>query len=98
MKTFLFVLFIMNLFLRFNCTAAMFNDRVRVWDRIPQYFVDTRVSNFLNQNRITNCFEFLETETNLLLKCWRDNQLTDVDIRISPGKRSQRNYMVSMSI
>ena len=27
------------------------------------------ISNFLNENRITNCFEFRETETNLLLKC-----------------------------
>ena len=54
----------------------------RLWTRIPQYFVDDRVSNFLNQNRITNCFEFTETPTNLLLKCWRDNKLVDAEVNI----------------
>ena len=71
----------------------------RLYTRIPQYLVDDRVSNFLNQNRITNCFEFRETETNLLLKCWRDNKLTDVSIDINPGKREYRPiYGLSVSV
>jgi hypothetical protein len=58
-----------------------------------------RIYLFLNQNRITNCFEFRETETNLLLKCWRDNKLTDVSIDINPGKRRYRPvYGISVSI
>jgi hypothetical protein len=58
-----------------------------------------RIYLFLNQNRITNCFEFRETETNLLLKCWRDNKLTDVSIDINPGKRRYRPvYGLSVSI
>ena len=42
-------------------------NKPRVWERIPQYFVSNRVVGFLNENRITNCFEYVETETNLLL-------------------------------
>jgi hypothetical protein len=67
-------------------------NKPRLYTRIPKFFVDDRVSNFLNQNRITNCFEFRESETNLLLKCWRDNKLTDVSIDINPGKRKYRPY------
>ena len=75
------------------------NSKPRLYTRIPQYLVDDRVSNFLNQNRITNCFEFSESETNLLLKCWRDNKLTDVSIDINPGKRRYRPvYGLSVGI
>ena len=73
-------------------------DRARLWMRIPPHYVDTRVSFFLNQNRIVNCFEFKETETNLLLKCWRDNKLTDVSIDINPSKIKQKYMGVSISI
>ena len=34
-------------------------NKPRLYTRIPQYLVDDRVSNFLNENRITNCFELL---------------------------------------
>ena len=78
------------LLLSFLCVLT--DSKPRLYTRIPQYLVDDRVSNFLNQNRITNCFEFLETETILLLKCWRDNKLTDVSIDINPGKREYRPY------
>ena len=85
------------LLLSFLCVIT--DSKPRLYTRIPQYLVDDRVSNFLNQNRITNCFEFRETETNLLLKCWRDNKLTDVSIDINPGKRRYRHYFgVSVSV
>ena len=72
-------------------------NKPRLYTRIPQYFVDDRVSNFLNENRITNCFEFRETETNLLLKCWRDNKLTDVSININPMKQ-KRYFGITLSV
>ena len=87
MKIFLFILLLFT-----SANAVFQNDRVRIWEKIPQFFVYYRVSNFLNENRITNCFEFTETPTNLLLKCWRDNKLTDVSIDINPGKREHRPY------
>lgn len=70
----------------------------RVWDRIPPFFVDQRVVGFINQNRITNCFEYVESPTNLLLKCWRDNKLTDVSIEINPSNKYQRFPMLTLSI
>ena len=85
------------LLLSFLCVIT--DSKPRLYTRIPQYLVDDRVSNFLNENRITNCFEFRETETNLLLKCWRDNKLTDVSININPGKRNYRPiYGLSVSV
>lgn len=87
------------LFVLLFLLISVVNSKPRLYTRIPQYLVDDRVSNFLNQNRITNCFEFRETETNLLLKCWRDNKLTDVSIDINPGKRRYRPvYGISVSI
>lgn len=62
----------------------------RIWRRIPKYVVDQRVMRFLNSNQITNCFEYRETQTNLLLKCWRNNKLTDISIEINPGKKQYR--------
>ena len=72
------------------------SDRPRVWLKIPHFYVVSRVEFFLNQNRLTNCFEFRESETNLLLKCWRDNQLTDVSIEINPGKKVHRGLTISI--
>jgi len=73
------------------------DNRARVWLRIPPHYVDSRVSGFLNENRIINCFEFRETETNLLLKCWRDNKLTDVSININPMKQ-KRYFGITLSV
>lgn len=73
------------------------SDRVRIWERIPYHYVDNRVSGFLNENRIVNCYEFRETETSLLLKCWRDNKLTDVSININPIKK-KRYFGIAVSI
>jgi hypothetical protein len=73
-------------------------NKPRLWTRIPQFYVDNRVQQFINQNRITNCFEYQETETNLLLKCWRDNKLTDVSIEINPGKRNKRFFGLTISV
>ena len=76
---------------------ASSDNRARVWLRIPPHYVDSRVSGFLNENRIVNCFEFRETETNLLLKCWRDNKLTDVSININPMKQ-KRYFGITLSV
>lgn len=76
------------------CVGA---NKPRLWTRIPQFYVDNRVQQFINQNRITNCFEYQETETNLLLKCWRDNKLTDVSININPTKQ-KRYFGITLSV
>jgi len=70
-------------------------DRVRVWSRIPQYYVYDRTRGFMNENGITNCFEYIEEQNYLRLKCWRKNQLMNVDIRINPTYN--RKYYISES-
>ena len=56
-----------------------------------------RVNYFLDSNQITNCFEFRESPTNLLLKCWR-NKLVDINIDISETYKKQQLYVTSISI
>ena len=73
-------------------------ERARIWTRIPKFYVDDRVNNFLNQKRINNCYEFQETPTMLLLKCWRDNKLTNVQIEIKEERKKQKYFGVSLSI
>ena len=92
MKYILLLFYLVSFICKVNC------DKARVWDRIPPYFVDQRVVGFLNENRIKNCFEYVESPTNLLLKCWRDNKLTDVSIEINPSYRKQRFPVLSISI
>ena len=73
--------FLIILFLTFIVSNKAFN-KPRVWDRIPEHSVNYRVIDFLNNNRINNCFEYLEEPTYLRLKCLRDNKLTEVGIKI----------------
>lgn len=70
----------------------------RMWTRIPKFLVDNRVQHFLNQHRITNCYEFRESETTLLLKCWKDKQLTDISIEINRRKKERLFYYQGLSI
>jgi hypothetical protein len=80
------------------CFYIVQGSRVRVWQRIPKFFVDDKVINFINQHRVNNCYEFQETPTNLLLKCWRDNKLTDVSIKIGDSPSKMRYTGVTISV
>lgn len=80
-----------------NIIYNVYSHKPRVYMRIPQHFVNDRVIQFLNTNRITNCFEFEESPTNLLLKCWRENQLVNVNINIDK-EYQQRYFPQSLSI
>jgi len=73
-------------------------NKPRLWTRIPEFYVNDQVRYFLNRNRITDCFSFYETPTNLLLKCKIDNMLTDVSIQINPSKRRRRFFPMSVVI
>jgi len=78
------------LFMLFFSVMAV--DKPRLWTRIPKFYVDDRVNYFINNRGLNNCFEFQETENNLLLKCWKNNKLTDVSIMIEPGKRKKNRF------
>ena len=91
MKVFIIVLFLIQIII-------ISGTKPRLWTRIPQFYVSERVNNFINSNGITNCFEFQETPTNLLLKCWRDNKLVDVSIDIKNKYKNNNRYITTISI
>ena len=96
MKYFIFIIFIiLNLLSSGN---SFDNVKPRIWNKIPKFVVYNHVENFLNENRITNCYEYLETPSNLLLKCWRDNSLTDVSIEINPNKKQKNYNFIGLSV
>ena len=57
----------------------------RVYTRITINHVESRVRDFLMENNINNCYQFLEDNSHMILKCWggdfwEKKQLIDVDI------------------
>ena len=74
------------------------DNRVRIYERIPQNFVASRVYNFLKDNNINNCFSFQESNTQLLLKCWRYNTLINAEINIYDENDKQRLYYTHLSV
>ena len=69
------------LFLGLYATTAYHGTPV-IWNKIIQFPVNIRVSQFLTVKGINNCFEYEEDQDNLHLKCWVDNELINVDIKI----------------
>ena len=57
----------------------------RVYTRITINHVESRVRDFLMENNINNCYQFLEDNSHMILKCWggefwEKKQLFEVDI------------------
>ena len=80
------------------CVTCAYSDRSRLYRRIPQYFVADAVYGFIQDNRLSNCFEFLENDNQLLLKCWRDNKLVDAEINIIDRNRKNVAYYPALSV
>ena len=73
----------------FYCSTVLaYQGTPIVWDRITQFKVNTRVSDFLNKQGIYNCYQYEEDENNLHLKCWIDNELVNVDISMYKNEES----------
>jgi len=73
-------------------------DRVRLYRRLPQYFVADVVYGFIQDSRLNNCFEYLEDTNQLLLKCWRDNKLVDAEINIIDRNKQKEKYYPALSM
>ena len=69
-----------------------------IWARIPKFYVDDYVKNFINSNQIVDCFSKIESENRLLLKCWRNNKLVDVEINIEEKRKTPKTFYESISI
>ncbi|MDB4349648.1 hypothetical protein OAA99_01705 [Omnitrophica bacterium] len=80
------------------CVACAYSGRARLYRRIPQYFVADVVYGFIQDNRLSNCFEFLENDNQLLLKCWRDDKLVDAEINIIDRNRKNVPYYPALSV
>lgn len=80
------------------CITCAFSNRPRIYRRIPRFLVADSVYTFINENRLTNCFEFLENDNQLLLKCWRDNKLVDAEINIIDRSRKSIPYYPALSV
>ena len=77
---------------------VVYAEMPRIWTRIPNFYVKNRVNHFINKNRINNCYEFQETPNSLLLKCWRNNKLTNVEIKIDGERKKQKYFGLRVSI
>ena len=90
-KQFLTILILIN-FLFFQAIAYIeqrfpnygSDDISRMWNRIDDssHGLEIKISDFLYDNNITNCFEHKEDLNHLLLKCWSFENLVDVSILI----------------
>ena len=69
-----------------------FTYKPRLYNRIPKFFVHDRIYNFLERNGINNCYEHLEESKILLLKCYHENKLMNVEISIKSDKQ-KNNYL-----
>ena len=56
------------------------DNKIRVWEPVMEQDVLSRLYNFLLANNITNCYEFEEERSHLLLKCWSNEFVVDVSI------------------
>jgi len=91
------ILYILYYLLILSCLIKADN-KVRIYERIPKNFVATTVYNFLKDNNINNCFSFEESNTQLLLKCWRNNNLVNAEINIYDENDKQRLYYTHLSV
>lgn len=71
---------------------AVYSQDNLIWYRIPEYFVDTYVTNFLKNHNINNCYYKYEDQDTLLLKCMRNNNLINVNINIENTYKQKRFY------
>ena len=87
-------MFIKYIFILFTILQSIYalSYKPRLYSRIPKYYVHDRIYNFLQQNRINNCYEHLEEQTVILLKCYNNNKLVDVEISINL-QRQKKNYI-----
>ena len=92
---FRFAFFVLTIVSYFGC---VFSQENLIWLRIPKFYVDDYVTNFINSHHINNCFYKLENEDSLLLKCWRNNKLIDIEINIKNGKKRQKIFYEYLSI
>ena len=69
----------MRLFLLFAMILANFG---QLYVRVEPFMVSERVTQFLEDQHLDNCFERIVGENELHMKCLRDSSLVDVRIYV----------------
>ncbi len=69
----------MRLFLLFAIILTAFG---QLYVRVDPFMVSERVTQFLEDQHIDNCFEKIVGENELHMKCLRDSSLVDVRIYV----------------
>ena len=82
----------------FYLTLLIFSPVNSMYNRIPKNHVFDAVENFLQKNQINNCFEKQENLNLLQLKCWRNNQLIDVNINIKSSREEEEKTRNGFSL
>ena len=85
---FLLILFLPYVF----CLPAM------LWNRVPKYASNRHITEFVYDQGIHDCFEHVDDENTLRLKCWRDNKLVNVKITIESEVKPKKTWFTSISI
>ena len=89
---FRFAFFVVSIIGYFVC---VFSQENLIWARIPKFYVDDSVNNFLNHRQIINCYYKFEDDDTFLLKCWRNNKLVDVEISIKEKRQKMFDEYIS---
>ena len=85
---FLILLFIL---LFDNCYSQLYH-------RIPKYEVHDIIYEFIYNNHLNNCFQHLQEDNLLYLKCWKNNMLYDVEIIAKPYQTFIGEFSLSINI
>ena len=64
--------------------CSSYEYKPRVWQRIPQGVdkVETSILEFLIRENITNCYQFMERDNLMRLRCLKNGNLTDVRLEV----------------
>tara|TARA_B100001121_G_C18455569_1_gene510656 strand:- start:442 stop:732 length:291 start_codon:yes stop_codon:yes gene_type:complete len=62
--------------------------RSRIWERIPYGLnnVDNSIRYFLMIEDIGDCYQYVERDNYLRLKCWKNNKMVDVNILVDESE------------
>ena len=77
-------LFILILFLPYVVAVTT------IWNRVPKYASNRYITEFVYDRGITDCFQNIKDENTLQLKCWRDNELVNVELTIKAPRTKRR--------
>ena len=83
--------------------GSSYEYKPRIWQKIPQGVdkVETAILEFLIRENITNCYQFMEKDNLMRLRCLKSGNLTDVRLEVEEEEQDdwiEWDNMMSLSI